>query len=36
MLAEDETGILSLLVVLSKEVKTPLLQGFEGRYWNMR
>jgi hypothetical protein len=28
---EDETGALSLLVVLPKEVKTPLLQGFEGR-----
>jgi superfamily I DNA/RNA helicase len=26
----------ALLVVLPKEVKTPLLQGFEGSYWNMR
>lgn len=26
----------ALLVVLPADVKTPLLQGFDGRYWNMR
>ena len=26
----------ALLVVLPADVKTPLLQGFEGSYWNMR
>ncbi len=26
----------ALLVVLPAEVKTPLLQGFDGSYWNMR
>jgi hypothetical protein len=26
----------ALLVILPAEAKTPLLQGFDGSYWNMR